>query len=112
VAYNVQRYLRRNPNTRAALTKPYVERFAVHRVLNNGTVSMLVAEFLFLEEAEEYVKNAMLGRIVFGGTVFDTSTKGLSTAGGLGLVGTGPRQEAVVGTKTLSDGSKLMVRVQ
>ena len=112
VAYNVQRYLRRNPNPKSAMTKPYVERFAVHRVLNNGTVSMLVAEFIFREEAEEYVKNAMLGRIVFGGTVFDTTKSGLATGGGLGLVGSGPKQDAVVGTKTMSDGSKLMVRIQ
>lgn len=114
IAYSIQRYVRSNPNARAALTKPYVERYAVHRILNNGMVSMLVGEFHFLEEAQEYVKNAMLGRMVFGGRVFDVSKGGIVGAGGLPLAGSAEsaKSEAVLGTKTMADGAQLLVRLK
>lgn len=116
VAYTIQRYMRPNPNPSKAvqLRNPYVWRYAVHRVLNNGRVSMLVGEFLFLEEAEEYVKSAMVGRTVFGGTAFNTNHAGLALPGNVGVVGGSADRQggAVAGTKTLANGAKLMVQLR
>jgi hypothetical protein len=116
VAYNIQRYLRPNPSPSKSivLRQPYVERYAVHRILNDGKVSMMVGEFIFREEAEEYVKNAMLGRMVFGGRAFNLTDTGIATIGNLGVVGGSADRKggAVVGTKTMADGSTLMVQVR
>jgi hypothetical protein len=114
VAYTIQRYTMPNPSSSKCIVaaRPYVERYAVHRVRNDGRVSMLVGEFLFLGEAEEYVRNAMLGRMVFGGSVFNVAQSGLVTAGGVGVVGGAGTSNAVLGTKTLSTGEKLMVQLQ